>query len=285
MKKNELDSVLGAFERYLQNHHIKIMRSFHPSFEGAFWEMVQNGGKRFRPALLFCIVLANNKARIKDAFQIALAIESLHTYSLIHDDLPAMDNATLRRNHPTLHTKYSEADAILCGDGLNTYSFYLIATAHFSDKIRAKLAKSLSFGGLKMVVGQALDCHFEGQKLTRKKVDFIHTNKTAHLIASSLEMGAIIAKLPKIEREKFYDFGVKLGLFFQIRDDILDKISTNEGKSANIDKNKNSYVNLLGLKGAQNALDSLKKVLLDSLKKLDKKSAKNLHFLLKKYFD
>ena len=279
----QLDSVLGAFERYLQSHSASIMRSFHPSFEGAFWEMVRNGGKRFRPALLFCVVLANNKARIKDAFQIALAIESLHTYSLIHDDLPAMDNASLRRNHPTLHTKYSEADAILCGDGLNTYAFYLIATAHFSGKICAKLAKSLSFGGLKMVVGQALDCHFEGQKLQRKKVEFIHTNKTAHLIASSLEMGAIIAKLPKVERKKLHNFGLKLGLFFQIRDDILDKISTSEGKSANIDENKNSYVNLLGLKGAEDALETLKKTLLDSLEKIDKKIAKNLYFLLNKY--
>ncbi|MGX2982646.1 polyprenyl synthetase family protein [Helicobacter sp. 23-1045] len=277
------DAIMAEFERYLQNHSANIMRSFHPSFEVAFWEMVRNGGKRFRPALLFCVVLANDKARIKDAFQIALAIESLHTYSLIHDDLPAMDNASLRRNHPTLHTKYSEADAILCGDGLNTYAFYLIATAHFSGKIRAKLAKSLSFGGLKMVVGQALDCHFEGQKLQRKKVDFIHTNKTAHLIASSLEMGAIIAKLPKFERKKLYDFGLKLGLFFQIRDDILDKISSNEGKSANIDENKNSYVNLLGLKGAEGALDSLKMTLLETLEKIDKKIAKNLYFLLNKY--
>ena len=301
----QLDSVLGAFERYLQSHSANIMQSFHPNFECAFWEMVRNGGKRFRPALLFCVVLANQKNMAKkrakkrvefsakniqkndtfltNCFQVALAIESLHTYSLIHDDLPAMDNASLRRNHPTLHTKYSEADAILCGDGLNTYAFYLIATAHFSGKIRAKLAKSLSFGGLKMVVGQALDCHFEGQKLKREKVDFIHINKTAHLIASSLEMGAIIAKLPKIERKKLYDFGLKLGLFFQIRDDILDKISENEGKSANIDENKNSYVNLLGLKGAEDALDSLKKTLLDSLEKIDKKIAKNLYFLLNKY--
>ncbi len=277
------DKVLGDFERYLQWHSTKIMRSFHPNFEGAFWEMVQNGGKRFRPALLFCVVLAKSPKAIYRAFQVALAIESLHTYSLIHDDLPAMDNASLRRNHPTLHTKYSEADAILCGDGLNTYAFYLISRANFSAKIRVKLAQSLSFGALKMVLGQALDCHFENTKLPQKKLDFIHTNKTAHLIASSLEMGAIIAKMPKVERKKLYDFGLKLGLFFQIRDDILDKTSTSEGKSANVDENKNSYVNLLGLKGAQDAMDSLQKTLLDSLKSLDKEIAKNLYYLLNKY--
>lgn len=278
-----LDKVLGDFERYLQGHSTKIMQSFHPNFEGAFWEMVQNGGKRFRPALLFCVVLAKKPKAIANAFQIALALESLHTYSLIHDDLPAMDNASLRRNHPTLHTKYSEADAILCGDGLNTYAFYLIATANFNDKITRKLSESLAFGGLKMVLGQALDCHFENKKLPQKKLDFIHENKTAKLIASSLEMGAIIAKLPKTERKKLYDFGIMLGLFFQIRDDILDKTSTNEGKSANVDENKNSYVNLLGLKGAQNAMDSLKKMLLDSLFALDEKIAKNLYYLLNKY--
>lgn len=283
--KYSIDGVIGDFERYLQGHRTKIMRSFHPNFEGAFWEMVQNGGKRFRPALLFCVVLAKRQKDIFNAFQIALAIESLHTYSLIHDDLPAMDNASLRRNHPTLHTKYSEADAILCGDGLNTYAFYLISRANFSAKIRTKLAKSLSFGGLKMVVGQALDCHFENQKLPQKKLNFIHKNKTAKLIASSLEMGAIIAKLNKFERKKLYDFGITLGLFFQIRDDILDKTSTSEGKSANVDENKNSYVNLLGLKGAQNALDSLKAELLSALNDIDKSIAKNLYFLLNKYFN
>ena len=283
--KYSIDGVIGDFERYLQGHRTKNMRSFHPNFEGAFWEMVQNGGKRFRPALLFCVVLAKRQKDIFNAFQIALAIESLHTYSLIHDDLPAMDNANLRRNHPTLHTKYSEADAILCGDGLNTYAFYLISCANFSAKIRTKLAKSLSFGGLKMVVGQALDCHFENQKLSQKKLNFIHKNKTAKLIASSLEMGAIIAKLNKFERKKLYDFGITLGLFFQIRDDILDKTSTSEGKSANVDENKNSYVNLLGLKGAQNALDSLKAELLSALNDIDKSIAKNLYFLLNKYFN
>lgn len=281
--KHSLDSTLSDFERYLQGHSVAIMRSFHPSFEGAFWEMVRNGGKRFRPALLFCVVLAKRQKAIYRAFQVALALESLHTYSLIHDDLPAMDNAALRRNHATLHTKYSEADAILCGDALNTYAFYLISHSNFSAKIRAKLAQSLSFGALKMVLGQALDCHFENAKLPQKKLDFIHENKTAKLIASSLEMGAIIAKVPKCERKKLYDFGIKLGLFFQIRDDILDKTSTNEGKSANIDENKNSYVNLLGLKGAQDALESLKIELLSALKSIDKKIAKNLYFLLNKY--
>lgn len=282
-KKHLLDTTMEAFEAYLQNHNVKIMQSFHPSFELAFWEMVKNGGKRFRPSLLFCVVLAKRTKHTQKAFQIALAIESLHSYSLIHDDLPAMDNANLRRNNPTLHIKYSEADAILCGDGLNTYAFYLIATSHFKDKIKAKLSKSLAYGGLKMVLGQALDCKFENVKLPQGKLEFIHTNKTAKLIASSLEMGGIIAKIPKKERKKLYNFGIILGLFFQIRDDILDKTSTNEGKSANIDINKNSYVNLLGLKEAQKLLESLKITLLESLKMLDKDIAKNLYFLLNKY--
>lgn len=282
-KRHLLDSTLEAFEAYLQNHSVEIMRSFHPSFEGAFWEMVRNGGKRFRPCLLFCVVLAKKPKRIKKSYQVALALESLHSYSLIHDDLPAMDNAALRRNHPTLHIKYSEADAILCGDGLNTYAFYLIATSAFSDNIKVKLSKSLSFGGLKMVLGQALDCRFENERLPQDKLDFIHTNKTANLIASSLEMGGIIANLPKKERKNLYEFGILLGLFFQIRDDILDKTSISEGKSANIDANKNSYVNLLGLKKAQATLQTLKTTLLESLNKLDKDIAKNLYFLLNKY--
>ncbi len=278
-----LNEALGAFEAHLQNHDTRIMRSFHASFEGAFWEMVRNGGKRFRPSLLFCVVLAKAREKIAQSFDIALAIEVLHTYSLIHDDLPAMDNAALRRNHPTLHTKYSEADAILCGDGLNTYAFYLISRADFSDKIKVALSATLAYGALKMVLGQACDCAFERQKLPREKLEFIHINKTAELIAAALKMGAIIAETPDSTAQELYDFGLKLGLFFQIRDDILDKTSSNEGKSANADGDKNSYVNLLGLEGAKTALQTQKTALLESLQKIDSDIAENLQFLLNQY--
>lgn len=280
---DRLDSTKKAFEEFLIHHNTKLMRSFHPNFEVAFWEMVINGGKRFRPSLLFSVVLAKKPKKIQDSFLVALALESLHTYSLIHDDLPAMDNADLRRNHKTLHIKYSEANAILAGDALNTYAFYLISKSNFGSKTKIKLIESLSFGAMKMVLGQACDCHFENQKLPKDKLDFIHTNKTAMLIASALQMGAIIAKLPKKEKKAIYSFGLKLGLFFQIRDDILDITSNNEGKSANNDINKNSYVNLLGLDGAKAELKKMKKILLKELKSLDCDIAQNLTHLLQQY--
>lgn len=279
--------IMDNFEEFLKSHDTRIMQSFHPHFERAFWEMVLNGGKRFRPQLMLAIIAGNRAKKLRDSFEIALAIEVLHTYSLIHDDLPAMDNANLRRNHKTLHIKYDEASAILCGDGLNSYAFYLISNSNFSPKIKNKLIKSLGFGSLKMVLGQACDCFFEHQTLEKEKLLFIHENKTARLIASALEMGAIIAKLPKKTRKKLYAFGMNLGLFFQIRDDILDSTQSSKtaGKTTKNDTNKNSYVNLLGLKDAKNELEIQKCKILRELNEFAPKIRLNLQIMLKKYLE
>lgn len=283
--ENTESIITKDFENFLSSHKVDILYSFHPSFQKAFFEMVINGGKRFRPNLLFSVVNAKRKDKLKDSFEIALALEVLHTYSLIHDDLPSMDNATLRRNHQTLHIKYSEADAILVGDGLNSYAFYLIANSKFSDKIKVKLIKSLGFGSLKMIVGQACDCFFENQRLNKKQVDFIHINKTAQLIAASLKMGTIIAKLSKKENKQIHKLGILIGLFFQIRDDILDctQNSNIAGKTTQNDTNKNSYVTLLGIQEAQNELEKIKIKIFKRLTKIDKDIAKNLKVLLRHY--
>ncbi len=245
------------FESYLHANKPTIA-SFHPYFEQAFWEMVLNGGKRFRPNLLLSIVCAEAKEQVKNAFDVCLGLECLHTYSLIHDDLPAMDNATLRRNHPTLHCKYDEVSAILVGDGLNTYSFHLLANACFAPSVVVALIACLSAnGGIGgMVLGQALDCHFENTTLSLDKLQYIHTHKTAKLIAASLQMGAIIANLCYETQKYLYDFGLSLGLYFQIRDDIIDSIQDEHtsGKTAHNDSNKNSYVNLMGLTAAKQSL-------------------------------
>lgn len=280
-----MKEILAEFEDFLKAHDTSIFHSFHPYFQNAFWEMVVNGGKRFRPSLLFSVILANKKEKIKDSFNIALAIEVLHTYSLIHDDLPAMDNSPLRRSHPTLHIKYDETSAILSGDALNTYSFYLISNSRFNDKTKIALIKSLSFGALKMVLGQACDCYFENKILQKNEVDFIHTNKTAALIASSLEMGGIIAELTDKEIQNLHKFGMKLGLFFQIRDDVIDVTSkeATEGKPINNDTNKNSYVNLLGIEKAKKAKDELKNDLLLELQNMQENIQENLQQILQSY--
>jgi farnesyl diphosphate synthase len=212
--------------------------------------MLKGGGKRFRPALLLGVVNAFNPLLCASAYQVALAIEILHTYSLIHDDLPAMDNASLRRGLPTLHTTYDDVTAILAGDALNTYAFEVLSNAPFSDTVLIKLVRELSAnGGLNgMVLGQAIDCTFENIPLELEQIKILHIHKTGKLIAASLKMGAIIVGRDDIAQE-LYDFGIDLGLLFQIQDDILDVTQESEvaGKTTNNDGSKNSFVTVLGL--------------------------------------
>ncbi len=254
------EKLLNLFEEYLLNN-LPISKTFHPIFESALQDMLKAGGKRFRPMLLLSIVESINPLLLKNALPIALAIEFLHTYSLIHDDLPAMDNADLRRGHPTLHKSFDEVTAILVGDALNTHSFYLIVNAPLSSDIKIELIKALSSdGGIDgMIIGQAIDCYFENQTLELEKLEFLHIHKTAKLIASSLKMGGIIAGVDSKTIERLYNFGIDIGLLFQIQDDIIDEIATTEeaGKTTSNDGAKNSFVNLLGLHGATISADSL----------------------------
>ncbi len=277
--------VFDRFEHYLIKQVPKVA-SFHPYFETALWEMVLNGGKRFRPKLLLSVVASYKPKMIEKAFAPALAIEILHTYSLIHDDLPAMDNATLRRGCQTLHTKYDETSAILVGDGLNTHAFYLLTKAKLKPKIKVKLIQSLSYNGgiYGMVLGQALDCHFERQNLPLKQLKTIHLNKTAKLIAASLQMGGILAECDKKTCKILYALGLDLGLFFQIRDDIIDATQSEQeaGKPTHQDSIKNSYVNLLGLEGAKLEAKNLENSIKAQLKAL--KVEKIFNTLLSHYF-
>lgn len=286
MNTSKIDTILLDFESFLQSH-TPDAQSFHPHFQNAIWEMVKNGGKRFRPALIFCVVDAYAPMLIPNAFLPALSIEALHTFSLIHDDLPSIDNAPLRRNHPTLHTKYDEPTAILSGDFLNSYAFYLITCAPLSPSIQIKLISALSFNATQMILGEALDCYFENQILELEKVQTIHTLKTAKLIASSLQMGGIIANLCDDELRALGDFGILLGIFFQIRDDLLDAISTTKevGKPTQNDASKNSYVNLLGLQESQAILQDYKSKLQHSLHSFNSQRLQNnLTHLLRNYF-
>lgn len=274
------------FEEYLNSNPLKAP-SYHPHFELALNDMLLAGGKRFRPKLLLAVVDAFEPLLISNSLSVALAIELLHTYSLIHDDLPAMDNASLRRGHPTLHVTYSEVSAILVGDALNSHSFYLIANAPLSSDTKIELIKELSLnGGIDgMVLGQAIDCYFEKQKLNLDELKFLHLHKTGKLIASSLKMGAIISGLDTQFQEKIFNFGLKLGLLFQIADDIIDVTQSEEqsGKSAGVDIFKNSFVNLLGLDGAIDSKNELKDKIQTELKSFDLRLQENLLSLISKY--
>lgn len=259
------------FEAFL-SAHLPSAPSIHPHYENALRQMLKGGGKRFRPALLLGVVRAYNPLLLESAYHVALAIEVLHTYSLIHDDLPAMDNASLRRGIPTLHKTYDEVTAILVGDALNTYAFEILSNAPFSDKMIVKMVRELSTnGGLGgMVLGQAIDCYFEHQRLDPEQVKTLHIHKTGMLIAASLKMGAIIAGQEEIAA-LLYDFGIDLGLLFQIQDDILDVTMSAEeaGKTTQIDGAKNSFVTLLGFETAMKEADSLAEKLLKQMKSFD----------------
>jgi farnesyl diphosphate synthase len=279
-------NLLNKFEDYLIDN-LPTSKTFHPIFEDALQDMLKAGGKRFRPMLLLTVVEAINPLLTRNAMAVALGVEFLHTYSLVHDDLPSMDDADLRRGHPTLHKTYDEVTAILVGDALNTHSFNLIANAPLSSDVKIELIKTLSSdGGIDgMIIGQAIDCYFENENIPLDQLEFLHIHKTAKLIAGSLKMGAIIANLDLETQDKLYNFGIDIGLLFQIQDDIIDETATEEeaGKTTANDGDKNSFVNLLGLDGAINSANDLAKKCETTLDSLDNNLKTFLETLLSKY--
>lgn len=279
--------MLLLFENYLLNNLPKS-DSFHPHFQEALQDILKAGGKRFRPMLLLTVVNSLNPMLLKNTLSVAMAVEFLHTYSLIHDDLPSMDNADLRRGHPTLHKQYDEVTAILVGDALNTHAFNILANSSLASDTKIKLIETLSRdGGIDgMIIGQAIDCFFENKKLTLDEVKFLHIHKTAKLIAASLKMGAIICDANQKTIDDLYQFGIDLGLLFQIQDDILDEIQTDEiaGKTTHNDGAKNSFVNLLGLENTMEVADSLSNTCQQNLNSMDSQIRDNLALILNNYF-
>lgn len=280
-------AIMQEFEDFIVASAPK-MESFHPHYQKALWEMLLAGGKRFRPALCLCVVDSIAPQMLKNAFIPALALEVLHTYSLIHDDLPCMDNSPLRRGYPTLHTTYDETLALLVGDALNTYAFELLSTAKLDPQSKITLIYELShnagFSG--MVLGQVLDCSFENTTLSLEQLKMIHQNKTLKLIATSLRFGAIIGNASDEIRQCLDRFGEVLGLFFQVRDDLLDVLGDTliEGKTLHNDEGKNTYVNLLGIEGAKKECDELIESMRALLTTLPKSLATNLLGLIEPYF-
>ncbi|HEX7064594.1 MAG TPA: farnesyl diphosphate synthase [Bacillales bacterium] len=223
---------------------------------------VQAGGKRLRPILL----LATMEAFGRDADQglpVACAIEMVHTYSLIHDDLPAMDDDDLRRGKPTNHKVFGEAMAVLAGDALLTLSFEVVADIkdrNISGQMKADLVTRLAraAGAEGMVGGQSSDLRAEGQTLLPEELENIHLHKTGKLLSFPVEAGALLAGANAGQIEVLSQFSGHLGLAFQIRDDILDVEGDTQrmGKSAgsDINKQKSTYPQLLTMAGAKQKL-------------------------------
>ncbi|EAJ7351364.1 polyprenyl synthetase family protein [Campylobacter coli] len=274
------------FIKHLENHLPKV-QSFHPFFNEALAKMLKAGGKHFRAQLLLGVVQNKAPHLIPNALNTALALEFIHTYSLIHDDLPAMDNADLRRGTPTLHKSYDETTAILVGDALNTEAFLLLSNLNLKESIKINLIRTLAFNaGINgMILGQAIDCYFEDKKLNLEELEFLHTHKTAKLIAAALKMGCEICELDEKESEKIYQIGLKLGLIFQINDDIIDETMSEEesGKPSKHDEHKNSFVNLLGLEKAIQSKENLINECKNDLDDLDANLAHMIKSLMIKY--
>ena len=277
---------MQRFEAYLKKN-LPTVESFHPHYNNALATMLQAGGKRFRPMLLLSVVEAYEPLLFEGALAPALALEFLHTYSLIHDDLPAMDNAPLRRGFETLHITYDEATAILAGDALNTEAFYHLSKAPLRDDIKIKLVELLARDGgtYGMVLGQSIDLHFENTPLSIEQLKTLHINKTAKLIATSLLMGAVIVRLEKRKQDALYRFGIDLGLLFQIQDDIIDETQSDEeaGKTTGNDGDKNSFVNLMGLEKSIEEAEMLAEDLNQRFNGFDEVLQKGLREIIEKY--
>lgn len=220
---------------------------------------VRNGGKRIRPILVleFCRMCGGN---IEDALPLACAVEMIHTYSLIHDDLPCMDNDDMRRGQPSCHIKFKEHFALLAGDGLLTHAFGVVLSSDFAKKDPQRAIKALSVlaqgaGNLGMIGGQVIDLESEGKEINSDTLEKMDSLKTGALIKASAVMGVIAAGGSEEQIEAAGSFALKLGHAFQVVDDILDVVGSAEslGKPIGSDavSEKSTYVSLLGLEMSQ----------------------------------
>lgn len=240
---------------------------------------VELGGKRIRPVMAL-VAAEMFGGSIEEAMPLAMAIEMIHTYSLIHDDLPAMDNDDLRRGKPTNHKVFGEAMAILAGDALlNEAHSLLIRNALKSGTggAEAALTVSLASGREGMVEGQVRDLENEGRAASYDELRGCHELKTGMLIAASLEAPAALFGASDDERKAMRELGLKIGLAFQIKDDILDRTSTKEilGKTPGKDETsgKTTYVSLFGLEKSEQMAKALTEECLGILKGLDRDTA------------
>jgi len=239
---------------------------------------VMGNGKRIRPVLTY----ASGESfgvELKALDGPAVAVELIHAYSLIHDDLPAMDDDDLRRGKPTCHKAFDEATAILAGDAIQALSFYVLAhdnniTVDYGQKVKMIACLAENSGSLGMAGGQAIDLASVGKRLDLKELENMHRRKTGALIWASVELGALsVANMSTKDFESISSYAKNIGLAFQIRDDILDieADTTVLGKpqGSDAERNKPTYPDLLGLDGAKRAASELHDQALEALNNLD----------------
>ena len=269
----KLEERSREYQEYIQQYLREFYDRFcsepqKPLFDAMEYSLLA-GGKRLRPILAFefCRMCGEDW---KQAVPFAAAIEMIHTYSLIHDDLPSMDNDDFRRGRPTNHKVYGEAMAILAGDGLLTDAFLAASQAKLSAPWNMGEAISLlaeCAGSLGMVGGQVLDIMSEERELTEQEVLDIQRRKTGGLIQAACGLGAMAGGATREQFEAACQFAAGLGLAFQIRDDMLDVIGTQEemGKGVGTDETKNTFVRLYGLEKCEELVQQYTDSALDAL--------------------
>jgi geranylgeranyl diphosphate synthase type II len=244
-RQKEVDRALA---RYLPRENVKPA-TIHKAMRYSLFA----GGKRLRPIL--CLAAAEAcRGQTSASLPLACALECIHTYSLVHDDLPSMDNDDLRRGRPTCHKVFGDGIAILAGDALLTIAFEIAAQTQPTRRYGLKQIIeeiAVAAGSSKLIAGQVADLEAEGQPITRAQLRYIHENKTAALITTSVRLGAMSANATAKQLDTITEFGGALGLAFQVIDDILDVTQTSEklGKSAGKDiaAQKATYPAVIGL--------------------------------------
>lgn len=248
--KEKIDYIETLLNEYMpkeEGYQQTIMKAMNYSLKA--------GGKRLRPILTLesCKIVGGKE---EDAIPFAMAIEMIHTYSLIHDDLPALDNDDLRRGKPTNHKVFGDGMATLAGDALLNYAFEVMLSSSINKKGSNKYLKAINeiakhAGIYGMIGGQVVDVESENKIIDKDKLDFIHLNKTAAMIVGCMRAGAIIGGATEEELEKVTKYGKNIGLSFQIVDDILDITGDEEklGKpiGSDIENHKSTYPSLLGI--------------------------------------
>jgi geranylgeranyl diphosphate synthase, type II len=243
------------------------------------------GGKRLRPIL--CLAAAEAcGGKIKNALPLACALECIHTYSLVHDDLPSMDNDDFRRGRPTCHKVFGDGIAILAGDALLTIAFEIVSSARPAPRYNMSILLrevAVAAGSQKLIAGQVADLEAEGRNVKRDELRFIHENKTAAILKTSVRLGAMSANADAKKLRAITQFGHGLGLAFQVIDDILDLTQTSEilGKSAGKDvaAKKATYPAVIGLEKSRAEARRLTRQADDALSVFAGSKAQALHAL------
>lgn len=250
----ELDRLRKQVDAYLAGRFQE--RVPHRTLYDAMAYSLNAGGKRVRPILTMKFAEAAG-GKGADALPLGCAVEMLHTYSLIHDDLPCMDDDDLRRGKPTNHVVFGEANAVLAGDALQTAAFETILTSDYPAQVRADCALELAKGAGAdgMCAGQVLDIEGEDRALPQEQLRLIHEKKTGALLRAACMIGAIAADASPAQRAAADTYAREIGLAFQVRDDLLDHISTTQdlGKPVGSDESnhKTTYYTLLGQSGCE----------------------------------